>query len=131
MGRGVGRMSAAGGAEDRIEPAFRHGTITAVGVFTAFSLGFLTAWGANPIPWGLKDLFALLPIVIGVIFEMVALARLLDPSVLQMPRYRSTVRIFLIGMVLVAVGVAAALAVDFVSTLEGASAAVASPDVPD
>jgi hypothetical protein len=124
-------MSAESGGSERIESSFRHGSITAVGVFTAFSLGFLTAWGSNPIPWGLKDLFALVPIAIGVIFEMVALARLLDPRVLEVPRYRAAVRIFLIGMVLVAIGVAAALLVDFVTTLEGASTAVAAPEVPE
>lgn len=126
-------MAAEGRGEERIEAAFRHGSITAVGVFTAFSLGFLTAWGANPIPWGLKDLFALVPIAVGVIFEMIALARLLDPRVLEMPRYRSAVRIFLVGMVLVAIGVAAALAVDFFSTLEagGTATAVSTPDTPD
>jgi hypothetical protein len=116
---------------ERIESSFRHGSITAVGVITAFSLGFLTAWGANPIPWGLKDLFALIPIAIGVIFEMIALARLLDPRVLEVPRYRAAIRVFLVGMVLVAIGVAAALFVDFISTLEGTSAAVTTPDVPE
>jgi hypothetical protein len=116
---------------ERIESSFRHGTITAVGVVTAFSLGFLTAWGSNPIPWGLKDLFALIPIAVGVIFEMVALAKLLDPRVLEIPRYRVAIRLFLIGMVLVAIGVAAALLVDFISTIEGASAAIAAPDVPE
>ena len=116
---------------ERIESSFRHGSITAVGVITAFSLGFLTAWGANPIPWGLKDLFALIPIAVGVIFEMVALARLLDPRVLEVPRYRAAIRVFLVGMVLVAIGVAAALLVDFISTLEGTSAAVTTPDVPE
>lgn len=117
---------------ERIESSFRHGSITAVGVFTAFSLGFLTAWGANPIPWGLKDLVPLTGIAIGVIFEMVALARLLDPRVLEVPRYRAAIRLFRIGMVLVAIGVATALFVDFFTTLEGgASAAVATPDVPD
>jgi len=116
---------------ERIESSFRHGSITAVGVFTAFSLGFLTAWGANPIPWGLKDLAPLAAIALGVIFEMIALAKLLDPRVLEMPRYRAAIRFFLIGMVLVAIGVAAALFVDFISTVEGTSAAVAAPEVPE
>jgi uncharacterized membrane protein len=111
-------MSETSATIDRIEAAFRHGTITAVGVFTAFSLGFLTAWGANPIPWGLKDLFALVPIAVGVVFEMIALAKLLDPRCLEMPRYKSAVRFFLVGMVLVAIGVTTALAVDFVSMTE-------------
>ena len=132
MGSGDGGMETDSRGGERIESSFRHGSITAVGVFTAFSLGFLTAWGANPIPWGLKDLAPLTAIAIGVIFEMVALARLLDPRVLEVPRYRAAIRIFLIGMVLGAIGVAAALLVDFITTLEGgASAAVATPDVPE
>lgn len=106
------------GEPERIEAAFRHGTITAVGVITAFSLGFLTAWGANPIPWGLKDLFALAPIVAGAILEMIAVAKLLDPRCLEMPRYKNAVRFFLVGMVLVAIGVAAALVVDVVAIAE-------------
>ena len=100
---------------ERIESSFRHGTITAVGVVTAFSLGFLTAWGSNPIPWGIKDLFALVPIGAGVILEMVALAKLLNPNCLELPRYKVAIRIFLVGMVLVDVGVATALLVDFIS----------------
>ena len=119
------------GEPDRIESSFRHGSITAVGVFTAFSLGFLTAWGANPIPWGLKDLFALIPIAVGVVFEMLALAKLLDPRALEMARYKAAIRLFLIGMVFVAAGVAAALVVDYVSTLQGATVPVTAPDVPE
>ena len=119
------------GEPERIESSFRHGSITAVGVFTAFSLGFLTAWGANPIPWGLKDLFALVPIAAGVIFEMVALAKLLDPRCRELPRYRVAVRFFLIGMVLVGIGVATALLVDFISTMEGTAVPVTTPDVPE
>jgi hypothetical protein len=103
---------------ERIESSFRHGTITAVGVFTAFSLGFLTAWGANPVPWGQKDLFALVPIAFGVILEMAALAQLIDHRSLEIPRYKRATRFFLTGMVLVAIGVAAALVVDFISLSE-------------
>jgi hypothetical protein len=110
---------------ERIESSFRHGTITAVGVVTAFSLGFLTAWGSNPLPWGTKDLFALAPIALGVVLEMVALAQLLDPRCLEVPRYKRAIRIFLTGMVFVAIGVAAALVVDFISLGE------IRADVPD
>jgi len=119
------------GEPERIESSFRHGSITAVGVFTAFSLGFLTAWGANPIPWGLKDLFALIPIAAGVVFEMLALAKLLDPRALEMPRYKTAIRLFLIGMVLVAIGAAAALVVDYVSTVGPMAVPVITPDVPE
>ena len=118
------------GGPERIESSFRHGSITAVGVFTAFSLGFLTAWGGNPLPRGLKDLFALVPIAIGVVLEMVALAKLLDPRALEMPRYKAAVRFFLVGMVLVAIGAAAALVVDYIATTSSAPP-IATPDVPE
>jgi len=98
-----------------IEASFRHGSITAVGIITAFSLGFLTAWGANPVPWEVNDAFALVPIVVGVIFEIVALAKLLDVRCLELPRYRGAIRYFLTGMTLVAIGVALALVIDVVS----------------
>ena len=61
---------------------------------------------------------------------MVALAKLLDPRCLEMPRYKAAIRIFLVGMVLVAIGVAAALVVDFISTA-GATADVPDYDDPD
>lgn len=100
---------------ERIEVAFRHGSITAVGVITAFSLGFLTAWGANPLPWEFNDIFAIIPIVIGVVLEIIALAKLLDVRCLELPRYRNAIRIFLAGMVLVSIGVGIALLVDFIA----------------
>ncbi|MBZ0228342.1 MAG: hypothetical protein K8F58_07805 [Bauldia sp.] len=101
---------------ERIEAVFRTGSITVVGFLVAFSLGFLTAWGANPLPWGPKDLPPFAAIVAGLVFEVVALALLLSPDSLELPRYRRAIRIFLIGLVLVAIGVVGALAVDFAVT---------------
>ncbi len=100
---------------EMIEAVFRNGTVTVVGVVAAFSLGFLTEWGANPVPWGLKDLFALVPIVIGVMFQMWSLAAMLKPRSLELPFYNRAVRHFLIGLVFVGIGVAAALVVDVVA----------------
>ncbi|WP_245472676.1 hypothetical protein [Mesorhizobium sp. M7A.F.Ca.MR.148.00.0.0] len=36
--------------EDLVETVFRNGTVTAVGILLAFSLGFITHWAANLIP---------------------------------------------------------------------------------
>ncbi len=54
--------------EDRrmLEPVFRNGSVTAVGVLTGFSLTFLTAWAANPLPWQLHDLIGMVPLAIGI-----------------------------------------------------------------
>ncbi|HMN85461.1 MAG TPA: hypothetical protein PKA74_05690 [Bauldia sp.] len=98
---------------ERIEAVFRTGSITVVGFLVAFSLGFLTAWGANPVPWGARDLPPYGAIVVGLIFELIALALLLEPSSLEIRRYRIAIRIFFFGLVLVSIGVVLALAVDF------------------
>ena len=47
-----------------------------------------------------------------------------------MPRYKAAVRFFLVGMVLVAVGAAAALVVDYIATTSSAPP-IATPDVPE
>jgi hypothetical protein len=96
----------------RIEASFRHGSVTVVGVLSGFSLTFLTAWAANPVPWSLEDLFGLAPLIAGIVFQLFALALLLDPNCLELPRYRRAIRHFLTGVILVALGVAIALAVD-------------------
>jgi hypothetical protein len=101
-----------------ISATFRNGSVTVVGVLAAFSLGFLTAWAANPVPWGIKDSFALIPILAGVAFQMWSLAALLDYRSLQLPRYRRAITHFMIGLILVGVGVAVALAVDVVTLSE-------------
>lgn len=102
-------------APGEISATFRNGSVTVVGVLAAFSLGFLTAWAANPVPWGIKDIFALVPIVIGVAFQMWALAALLDYRSLRLPRYRRAIGHFMIGLVLVGIGVVVALAVDVIT----------------
>lgn len=96
----------------QISATFRNGSVTVVGVLSAFSLGFLTAWAANPIPWALKDLFALIPILVGVGFQIWSLAELLDFRSLELGRYNRAIRHFMIGLILVGIGVTVALAVD-------------------
>jgi hypothetical protein len=99
----------------QLEPSFRYGSTIIIGVLTGFSLAFLTAWASNPIPWGAKDLPAVLCLVVGVIFEIAAVWRFLDPRSLQLPVYLHAIKLFRIGVVLVGVGVALAIAVDYVA----------------
>ena len=111
---------------DRIESSFRYGSAIIIGVLTGFSLSFLTAWAANPIPWGLKDLPAVVCLVIGVILEIVAVCILLDPRSLELAVYRRSIRFFTIGLILVGVGVACGILADFIWVGENFRAAAAA-----
>ncbi|TIV92188.1 MAG: hypothetical protein E5V85_29305, partial [Mesorhizobium sp.] len=88
--------------DDLIEPVFRNGTVTTVGILLAFSLGFITHWAANPIPWQTYHLIAVLPILAGIALQMRALAMLLDTKSLQRPVYARANRIFISGLVFTA-----------------------------
>ncbi|WFP60912.1 hypothetical protein [Mesorhizobium sp. WSM4904] len=112
--------------EDLIEPVFRNGTVTTVGILLAFSLGFITHWAANPIPWQTYHLVAVVPILIGIALQMRALALLLDTKSLQRSIYARANRIFITGLVFTASGVGLAILLDFFdiaakSALPGAS----------
>jgi hypothetical protein len=108
-------MSNQDAGQDRIEPSFRYGSTIIIGVLTGFSLAFLTAWASNPIPWGAKDLPAVICLVVGVIFEIAAVWRLLDPRSIVLAAYLHTIRLFRIGVVFVGIGVAFGIAVDYVT----------------
>ena len=108
---------------DRIESSFRYGSAIIIGVLTGFSLSFLTAWAANPIPWGLKDLPAVVSLVVGVLLEIVAVCILLNPRSLEMAVYRRSIRFFTVGLILVGVGVASGILVDFIWVSENFRAA--------
>jgi uncharacterized membrane protein len=95
-----------------IEAVFRNGSVTVVGVLAGFSLTFLTAWAANPLPWQLHDLIGLVPLAAGIVLQIVALSALLHPNSLERARYDRAIRIFLIGLVLVGCGVATAIGID-------------------
>lgn len=111
--RGEGGLDEKDPKEDLIEPVFRNGTVTTVGILLAFSLGFITHWAANPIPWQTYHLLAVLPILVGIALQMRALAMLLDTKSLQRSIYARANRIFIIGLVLTACGVGLAILLDF------------------
>ena len=96
----------------KIEAAFRVGSANIVGVLTAFSLAFLTAWAANPLPWGMDDLLAIIPLAAGIVVQIWSVAALLAPDSLEVARYRRAIRIFMTGLVLVFIGVSIALVID-------------------
>ncbi|TIU13376.1 MAG: hypothetical protein E5W44_03650 [Mesorhizobium sp.] len=98
--------------EEPIETLFRNGTITVVGILLAFSLGFVTHWAANPVPWRFYDLLAVVPILVGIASQMRALSLLLDMSSLRRHVYERANRIFMAGVILTACGVGLAILLD-------------------
>ena len=100
-----------------LDPAFRNGSITAVGLLTGFSLTFLTTWAAIPGRWQLYDVFGLTPMVVGSFFELVSIALLLSANSLARPRYDLSVRWFLIGLALVIVGITISISGDAVGVV--------------
>jgi hypothetical protein len=99
-------------APERIDAVFRNGSVTVVGVLAGFSLTFLTAWAANPLPWQLHDLLGVVPLIVGVGFQFLSLSALLNPNSLERPRYERAVRLFMIGLTLVSIGVVIAITLD-------------------
>ena len=95
-----------------IDATFRNGSMTAVGIVLGFSLSFITSWGANPVPWQVVDLFAVVPLLAGISFQIWAFAVLLSPSSIQIEVYTRAKNHFLMGLAGVLVGTAAAILLD-------------------
>lgn len=71
----------------KIDATFRNGSITAIGIISGFSLSFVTRWAANPVPWQVVDIVAVIPLLIGILLQMKAMAELLNPNSLQIENY--------------------------------------------
>jgi hypothetical protein len=97
---------------EKIGGTFRTGSVTAIGVVLAFSLGFLNSWATIQAPWLSVDVGAIALIAVGIAFQICALARMLSIASLEVPTYRRIVQIFLIGLVLVSLGVLLAIGGD-------------------
>ena len=93
----------------RIAPEFRNGSLTAISVLVGFSLSFLARWAGTPGKWHALDLIAVVLIVAGSALQILALGSLLFLSSLAVANYERAVRIFLVGLGIVAAGVAIAI----------------------
>lgn len=98
----------------RIDGIFRSGSITAIGVIVGFSLAFLVRWSGLPGRWETSDIFAVIGITLGVGFQIKALVDLLAVKSVIVSHYERAVRIFVIGLVLVALGVVVAIFAQFI-----------------
>jgi hypothetical protein len=99
-------------ARKQIDSTFRNGSVTAIGVVLAFSLGFLNNWSSSPTAWIPEDLVAVALIAGGIAFQIWAMAGMLSVASLEVPVYQRIIRIFLIGLTLVALGVLMAIGGD-------------------
>ena len=97
-----------------IEATFRNGSLAVMSVVGGFSLGFLSRWAGLPGSWTQADLFAVTAITLGILLQVKALADMLSVNSLLLARYNRTVRFFFVGLVLVFVGVAAAIFSDLI-----------------
>jgi hypothetical protein len=97
-----------------IDSTFRNGSLAVMSVVGGFSLGFLSRWAGLPGSWTPADLFAVSAITLGILLQVKALADMLSVQSLLLTRYNRTVRIFFVGLVLVFVGVAAAIFMDVI-----------------
>lgn len=92
-----------------LDPTFRNGSVTAIGVIGGFSLAFLANWTLMPGRWGGSALVAFALLALGIAFQLRALAGMLETSSLRRVRYNRLVKIFVIGLYLTASGVLMAL----------------------
>jgi hypothetical protein len=110
----LGQPDATSGAveEQKIDSTFRNGSLTAVGIILGFSLNFLSRWAANPNDWSRIDILPSVAFVIGIGLQIKVLADLLARESLLVSRYDRSMRLFLAGLLVVAIGIAIALTSD-------------------
>jgi hypothetical protein len=96
----------------RIQATFRNGSITTVGIVLGFSLSFVSAWASSPLPWSRSDLLVVVPLVVGIVLQVIAMAELFSPRALVLANHERARVAFLAGVVLVAAGIAIALLLD-------------------
>jgi hypothetical protein len=93
----------------RIDSTFRNGSVTAIGVVLGFSLGFLSHWVEQPGGWEIGDFVAVIAMTVGIGLQIVSVAQLLSVNSLFLSSYNRSVVIFIVGLVLVSLGVATAI----------------------
>ena len=104
---------------ERITELFRNGSLTAMSVIVGFSLSFLSRWAGTPGKWHNADLLAVALIVCGSAAQIWSLGTMLFVSSMLTANYQRAIRIFLVGLALVAVGVAVALLGEILGTGQG------------
>ncbi|NMN58568.1 hypothetical protein LJE71_24880 [Xanthobacter autotrophicus] len=106
----AGREGSLPGAPGHLlDPTFRNGSVTAIGVVGGFSLAFLSNWTFMPGRWGGSAFVAFILLALGIAFQLRALVGMLETQSLRRVRYNRLVKVFAIGIYLTAAGVLLAL----------------------
>jgi hypothetical protein len=100
-------------AQSRITPEFCNGSLTAISVMSASRSPSYRAWAGTPGQWHNADLFAVALIVLGSAAQISSLGVMPFISSMLAANDRSAIRIFLVGLGVVAVDVTVALLSDF------------------
>lgn len=93
----------------RIDPAFRSGTMPAVGILLGFSLTFLLQWADGDLDWDAWDLLAIAPLTAGILMQFRAVTLLLSRDSLIARHYDRARRIFVRGLLSTCIGAAIAI----------------------
>jgi uncharacterized membrane protein YczE len=94
---------------EKIDATFRNGSLTAAGIILGFSLNFIGRWVSNPNDWSRIDIIPMVFLSLGVAIQVKVFADLLARESLIAEKYDRSRRLFLIGLVIVAVGMGIAL----------------------
>ncbi|AVA24467.1 hypothetical protein ACXHXG_14000 [Rhizobium sp. LEGMi198b] len=98
--------------QEKIDSTFRNGSLTAVGIIVGFSLSFINRWVSGPNDWSRVDILPMAVMVVGIAVQVKVFADLLARDSLLVVKYDRARRLFLIGVLIVAAGIAIALAND-------------------
>lgn len=94
---------------EKIDATFRNGSLTAAGIILGFSLNFIGRWVSNPNDWSRIDIVPMVFLSLGIAIQVKVFADLLARESLIAEKYDRSRRLFLVGLVIVAVGIGIAL----------------------
>ena len=100
-------------ASGELPPGYRQGLVTAITVILGFSLAFVRFWGLeSPGRWTTGDIVSAAAVAVGTGFQLFALFQSLRVEDNAPPQYARTVRYFLVGVLVVMLGLFAAILFD-------------------
>ena len=98
--------------DEKIDSTFRNGTLTAAGIILGFSLNFISRWVSNPNDWSRIDILPLVFLLLGIGIQVKVFSDFLSRDSLLIANYDRARRLFILGLLAVAVGMGIALVSD-------------------
>jgi hypothetical protein len=99
-------------SQEKIDSTFRNGTLTAVGIILGFSLSFISRWVSNPNDWSRIDILPAGFLLVGIVLQVKVVSDLLARDSLLASNYDRSRKLFMIGLIIVAIGMGIALVND-------------------